>query len=225
MFRRAWRFVAVSTLIAGVVAAGGCAGKRTLTDADRAGLRNLPAIQVVHYATPVPSVETPRTPAAPTGNDIQNSLGGYDPTLDLARRFSGMLSRSAGLKNLRLVRETEPLPPLKDATGFQDRYRNGAVLEVWIEDWGFRPVPADRKNYILSLDAKARLMRMQDGRVLWNTGNCSHAGTGKNSGERIVLADLKSVDNKKALARFRQVMGQVADNCARQLLRDYSRAN
>lgn len=235
MFHHRLRLIAVSALLAGISAAGGCAGNRSLNDADRADLRNQPVIQVLHYVTPPPSVDAPKAnvapqaidklQAAPTGNDIQMNLGGYDPTLDLSRRFSGMLARSAGLKNLRLDRETAPLPRAMDAKGFQTRYKNGAVLEVWIDDWGFRHVPADLKTYTPTFNARARLTRMQDGQVLWNAGRCSYAGTGKNFNDRIVLADLKSKGGKRAQAKFRQVMGQVADHCAQQLLRDYSGTN
>lgn len=227
-----WRFISVSALLAGIYAAGGCAGNRTLTDADRANLRSQPSIQVIRYATPAPSVEAPRSnvtpatnvehPATPAGTGIESNPGGYDPTLDLSRRFSGMLMRRAGLKNLRLEREPAPLPPAKDARSIQSRYKNGAVLEVWIDNWGFRSVPAEVKTYTPTLHARARLTRVQDGKVLWNGGSCTYVNTGKTTSDRIDLAGLKSKDSKKAQAKFRQVMGQVADHCAQQLLRDYS---
>lgn len=235
MFHRPRPLIAVSTLLAGILAAGGCAGNRTLTDADRANLRSQPSIRIIHYATPIPSVEAPkvnvapesstRLLTAPTGNEIQDNLGGYDPTLDLSRRFSGMLTRSAGLRNLRLEREPASLPPAKDARGFQSRYKNGAVLEVWIDHWGFRPVPADVKIYTPTFNARARLTRVQDGQVLWNGGSCHYVNTGKTTSDRIDLANFKSRDDKKARAKFRQVMGQAADYCAQQLLRDYSGTN
>jgi len=233
MLHPVWRLIVVSMLLTGMAAAGGCASRRSLTDADRAELRNQPVIHVVHYATPTPTVQAPKAHVAPytniklhetpTGSEIQENLGGYDPTLDLARRFGGVLTRSAGLKNLRIERDADPLPPLKDAKGFQTRYKNGAVLEVWVERWGFHYVPVDWKTYTLTLSAKARLTRAQDGQVLWSTGSCGYASAGKTFDDRIVLSDLKSNNSKKAQAKFRQAMGQIADNCAQQLLQDYSK--
>lgn len=209
-----------------------CAAKRiALSDADRAGLRSLPAIHVVHYATPLPEVQPPAVNRrrakvslhdAPSGAEIQSNLGHYDPTYEVAQRFAGTLSKRAGLNNLKLSREAAPLPVVKDPASHKERYKNGAVLEVWIDRWGFHYTPIDWKTYTLTLSAKARLSRLEDGRVLWNTGDCGYAGSGAGYDDRIVLADLKSSDSRKAQAKIRQTVARIADECARQLMQDFA---
>lgn len=226
-------YIAVLAVVIGATLLNGCATKKHyLNDTDRAGLRSQPTIAVVHYATPLPEVQAPKAHVAPhtniklhdtpTGAEIQSNLGSYDPTVEVAQRFSTALARSAGLKNLRMEHEAAALPPVKDPKALQGRYKNGVVMEIWIERWGFHYVPVDWKTYTLTLSAKARLTRVADGQVLWNTGDCHYAGTGNNYNDRIVLADLKSSESRKTQAKFKQVMGQIADGCAQQLLQDYA---
>lgn len=227
------RQAAVLAVIVGVTLISGCATrKQFLSDTDRASLRSQPAITVVHYVTPLPEVQAPKAHVAPytnvklhdtpTGAEIQSNLGSYDPTVEVAHKFSTALARSAGLKNLRLERDAAALPPVKDPKALQLRFKSGMVMELWIERWGFHYVPIDWKTYTMTLHAKARLTRIQDGKVIWNTGDCHYAGTGNGYNDRIVLADLKSSESKKAQAKFKQVMGQIADGCAQQLMQDYA---
>ncbi len=207
-----------------------CAPNRIyLSDSDRAGLRNAPAIHVVRYHTPAPEVRTPSAghpadgsglPAVPSGPEIQQDLGSFDPTQEISQRFINSLSRKAGLGNMRLAREATPLPVVADPGIYRDKTRNGLVLEIWVQRWGFHQHPTDIRTYSITLDAGTRLTRTADGRVLWNAGHCSYAGNNPRA-DRIVLAEMRSNDSRKLQARIKQTVARIADECARQLLQGY----
>lgn len=210
-----------------------CASKQVyLDDAERAALRKQPAIHVVHYATPTPEVRPPTASRsyvkvklhdAPNGVEIQSNLGNYDPTLELTNYFTRTLAKSAGLGNLRTDREATPLPVVSDTGIFKDKFKNGSVLEVWIERWGFQFTPIDWKTYSITMRVRSRLTRLEDGKTLWNVGECGYGGSGNTYSERIMLADLKSSESKKVQAKIKQTVTNIAQECARQLLHDYSR--
>lgn len=225
-------FIVIGLFIAALVLSA-CAPKRVyLNDAERAKLRKEPVIHVVHYTTPVPEVEPPTASHSyvtvklhdtPTGGEIQDNMGGYDPTLKVAQSFSSILTKSAGLNNLRMTKETTPLPVVKNPAQFKEKYKDGVLLEVWVDNWGFHFVPMDWKTYFLTLGAKARMTRMENGQLIWTVGECGFAGSGKSYDDRIVLGDLKTSGNKKVQAKIKQTLDRIAVECGNQLLQDYSR--
>lgn len=210
-----------------------CASKQVyLDDAERAALRKQPAIHVVHYATPTPEVRPPSVRRSyvkvklhdtPNGVEIQSNLGNYDPTLEVTNQFTRTLAKSAGLASLRTERDANPLPVVSNTGIFKDRFKNGSVLEVWIERWGFHFTPIDWETYTITMQVRSRLTRLEDGKTLWNVGRCSYGGSGSSYSERIVLTDLKSSEGKKVQAKIKQTVANIANECARQLLGDYSR--
>ncbi len=210
-----------------------CASKQIyLDDPERAALRKQPAIHVVHYVTPTPEVRPPTVSRSyvkvklhdtPNGVEIQSNLGNYDPALEVASQFAKTLAKSAGLGNLRTERAATPLPVVSDAGIFKDKLKNGSVLEIWIERWGFQYTPIDWQTYTITMQVRSRLTRLEDGKTLWNIGRCGYGGSGNTYSERIVLADLKTSESKKVQAKIKQTVSNIAAECARQLLHDYSR--
>ena len=191
-----------------------CASKQIyLDDNERAALRKQPVIHVVHYMTPTPEVRPPtvshsyvkvKLHDAPNGVEIQSNLGNFDPALEVSNQFTKALARSAGLGNLRTEREATPLPAISDTGIFKEKFKSGSVLEVWIERWGFHFTPIDWQTYTVTMQVRSRLTRLEDGKTLWNMGRCSYGGSGNTYGERIVLADLKTSENKKVQAKINQ---------------------
>lgn len=210
-----------------------CATKSIyLNDAERAALRKQPAIHVVHYTTPLPEVRPPsvrrhyvnvKLHDTPTGAEIQSNLGNFDPTLELTQRFVAILSKRAGLANLRTEREAAPLPVLKDLDQYKGKYKNGVVLEVWIPRWGFHFTPIDWKTYSITLSAQARMSRVENGKLIWTVGKCGYGGSGNTYDDRIVLSDLKTSESKKVQAKIKQTVTRIAEACASQLMQDFSR--
>jgi hypothetical protein len=130
-----------------------------------------------------------------------------------------LLGKRYKLKNLQFESSALPLPVAKDPGRFREKYKHGLVLELWVDEWSFSPLPADTKTYQMTLSARSRLARVEDGRVLWSSGRCSlgNNGTGANHRDlRVPGTDLT------ADTRLRKLLAGARDECARQLIRDFS---
>lgn len=217
-----------------IISLSGCSSHNIyMNDATRSDVRNAPTIYMVHYVTPEPRVNPPKVHVAPyanvslhdtpTGAEIQDHLNGFDPTNEVAQRLASTLKTQAGLHNIKPVNTVSPLPVISDPKAYQNQFKDGYVMEVWIDRWAFNYIPMDWKTYGITLSAHTRLSHLEDGRIVWNTGHCFYGGSGMNYQDRIVLADLKSSEKKKAQTKIRQTVDQIADVCARDLLQRYSR--
>ena len=89
----------------------------------------------------------------------------------------------------------------------------------------FNYTPIDWETYSITMRVRARVTRLEDGKTLWNVGECSYGGSGNTYSERIVLSDLKTSESKKVQAKIRQTVTNIAQECSRQLVHDYSRNN
>ncbi|HEY0722050.1 MAG TPA: hypothetical protein VGE50_12440 [Gammaproteobacteria bacterium] len=217
------------------ISLAGCSSHNVyLDDATRSDLRNSPTIYMVHYVTPEPRVNPPRVHVAPyanvalhdtpSGADIQSHLKDFDPADEVAQRFAKTLDTSSGLHNIKQIHEAEPLPVVSDLKTYQNKFKDGYLMEIWIDNWSFNYIPMDWKTYGITLSARARLSHVEDGRIVWNTGHCSYGGSGNNYNDRIILDDLKTAEKKKTQAKIRQTVEHISDECSRELLRRYSRS-
>jgi hypothetical protein len=121
-----------------------------------------------------------------------------------------------------MQKEVTPLPVVKDGGSYKDTLKTGSVLEVWVERYMYAFVPVDWQTYSVLVKGRARITRLDDGKVLWNTGECSSGGSGNNTyGDRLVLSELKTSESKKAQAKIKQTLNAAAQQCARQLVQDY----
>jgi|GEM_PF-2773481 len=189
-----------------------------LTDADRASLARQPAIQVLHYETPLPEIKTGGKDPAPAAFDIRRHAAA-DPAALIAQGFSRLLGKKEKLRNLRLESRHLPRPVAKDVGLYRGQYRRGLVLELWVEEWSFSPLPTNTRTYLMTLGARGRLTRIEDGRVLWSTGRCSVGGSTANNRE-LRLAGTELTGGTK----LRKLLADARDECARQLIRDFSAA-
>jgi hypothetical protein len=195
-----------------LVSACGTQGVR-LSDTDRASLDNQPAIQVLHYSTPLPRIKAGNKSPAPA--DVRRHAAA-DPAALIAQSFSRLLGKRKRLKNLRVESQPLPLPVANETTRYREKYRRGLVLELWVEEWSFSPLPADTRTYWMTLSARSRLARVEDGRVLWSSGRCSLGGNNAGNRElRLAGAELTSG------TRLRKLLVMARDECARQLMRDF----
>ncbi|HJW82523.1 MAG TPA: hypothetical protein VJ396_09815 [Acidiferrobacterales bacterium] len=200
-----------------VVLVSACASPGVrLADADRASLASQPAIQVLHYETPLPGIQKGSKHPPPAAFDVRRHAAA-DPAALIAQGFSRLLGKKLKLKNLRVEARHLPRPVAKDAGIYREQYRRGLVLELWVEEWSFSPLPADTRTYLMTLNARSRLARVEDGRVLWSTGRCGVGGN--NAGNRDMrLAGTELTGG----TRLRKLLAAARDECARQLLRDFS---
>jgi len=187
-----------------------------LSDADRASLDKQPAIQVLHYETPLPEIRTGSKRPPPAAFDVRQHAAA-DPAALIAQGFSRLLDKKEKVKGLHVETRHLPRPVAADASFYRGQYRHGLVLELWVDEWSFSPLPADTKIYLMTLNARSRLARVEDGRVLWSTGRCSVGGNyASNRDMRLEGTELTS------RTRLRKLLVAARDECARQLLRDFS---
>lgn len=190
-----------------------------LSDSERADLKNQPAISVLHYQTPLPTVQAGGRTAPPSAAAVRKHAG-VDPALLIAQGFSRMLGKRDKLKNLQVETRYLNLPVADNARSFRTLYPHGLVLELWVDDWTFNPLPADSRTWLMTLGLQSRLSRIDDGQILWSTGRCAVGGhTAKNRDWRLAQAELTSG------ARLRKLLAMARDECARQLMRDLESRN
>jgi hypothetical protein len=186
-----------------------------LSDADRASLANQPAIQVLHYETPLPAIKTGGKNPPPAAFDVRKHAAA-DPAALIAQGFSRLLGKKMKVKNLRVDPRHLPLPVAKDASRYREKYRHGLVLELWVDEWSFSPLPADTRIYLMTLSARSRLAHVEDGRVLWSTGRCGVGGNNASNRDlRLTGTDLTGG------TKLRKLLAMARDECARQLMRDF----
>jgi hypothetical protein len=202
---------ALATMLCSLlVSACGTQGVR-LSDADRASLNGQPKIHVLHYQTPLPDIKTGGKNPPPAAANIRKHAAA-DPAALIAQSFGQLLGKKEKLNNLQVESRHLPLPVAKDAGIYREKYRRDLVLELWVDEWSFRPLPADTKVYLMTLNARSRLARVEDGRVLWSTGRCS---VGSNRDMRLAGTELTGG------TKLRKLLAGARDECARQLLRDF----
>ena len=190
-----------------------------LPDADRAQLHKQPAIQVLHYETPLPGINNGGKNSPPAAFEIRKHAAA-DPAALIAQSFSRLLGKKEKLKNLHVEQRHLPQPVAKDASFHREQYRRGLILELWVDEWSFSPWPADTKTYLMTLTARSRLARADDGRVFWSTGRCSVGGNNaSNRDMRLAGTDLAGG------TRLRKLLAAARDECARQLMRDFEVRN
>ena len=197
-------------LVAGALLCACVQGVR-LSDDDRAHLAGQPAIHVLHYETPLPRIKA-GDGAAPAA---VRRHAAADPAALIAQGFSRLLGKKEKLKNLRVEARTLPRPVANDASRYRDKYRRGLVLELWVNEWSFAPLPADAKTHAMTLGVRSRLARVEDGRVLWSTGGCNVDGNHSNRELRLAGTELTSG------TKLRKLLAAARDECARQLVRNF----
>jgi hypothetical protein len=187
-------------------------GGKRLNDTERAYLKDASAIHVFHYDTALPQIRS-ADKKAPTPAAVRKVLAA-DPAAQIAGQFARVLARQERLRNVQTPR---PLtrPVSTNPREFRDKLRDGLVLELWVDDWQFSPVPAEPKNHVMTLTTHARLTRLTDGKLLWRAEGCRLANGARSV--KLAAADLTQP------VRLRKALTAARDECAQQLLRDFTR--
>ena len=192
----------------------GCAHDVRLSDADRAQLDDAARIHVLPYETPLPRLKVAGRNPPPAPAEIRRHAAA-DPATLVAQGFVSLIAKKEKLRNLHLENR-RPRPVAKSATDYGKQHWRGLALDVWVDDWAFEELAGEPDHYSMRLTARARLARIDDGRVLWSTGRCSVGGTSREL--RLSKAELVRG------MRLRKLLAYTREECARQLFRDFSAA-
>ena len=194
-----------------------CAHTVSLATADRTALKKQPTIQVLHYQTGLPTVNTTTGTPAPTAPEVRRAAGA-DPAALVASSLSRLIEKKQKLHNLHL--DSSPLPPpvVRNTTALKPKVRRGLALELWVDDWMFERVAGAPGQLAMQFEGHARLTNPDNGRVLWVAEPCRIAGA-RNHDYRISARDLA------ANIKLRKLLATARDDCARQLMRDFDRVS
>lgn len=195
----------------GLLWLAGCAHHVPLADSERARLAKEPVIHVAHYPAPAPAVKAIGKGATPTPATLAANAG-TDPAAQLSQGLARLIGKKQRLRNLQVEKGALPLPVARDASAHQGRFRRGLVLETWVEGWSFEPAKGGG-DYQLTMRARSRLARVDDGQVLWLSRGCRVGNDSHNT--RLAARDLGNA------ARVRRAAGAARDECVRQLVRDF----
>jgi hypothetical protein len=207
----AWRRPVAALL--GLLLAAGCAHRNVPLDAgDRAQLAREPVVHVLHYPSPAPVVKAAGKAAVPTPVAVERSAGG-DPAGQMAQGLARLIGKKQRLRNLKVEKQPLPRPVVEDVSRHKARFRHGLALETWVDDWSLEPARNGSGDYLVTLQGRARLARIDDGRVLWLSKTCRVGNDSHNT--RVTARDLTNA------TRVRRAALAARDECVRQLARDF----
>lgn len=203
----------IPTVLVGLGLLAACSHGVRLSDAERGNLRREPAIYVLHYETALPAIKPDGKTKLPGPPELRRAAGA-EPAALIATNLSRLLGKKEKLNNLQLEAKHLPRPVAKTALNHKPKYRRGLALELWVDTWSFEPVAGGPGQYTMQFDARARLSRIEDGQVLWSSGQCRVGGASSRD-YRLPAADL---DNT---VRLRKLLASARNECVRQLARDF----
>jgi hypothetical protein len=207
-------FVTVSLLT-------GCGGlqKVQLTEGERAGLKNYPGIRAVHREPPVLTVTTAGRVLLDdltlgTAGGVKNLAKLFaitDPAIAVKESLVLTMEKDAGFKKLAIM----PQPLARESPDtfevVKAAYKSGVVLDVMTLNWGGMYFPTDWTHYRLGYLAQARLVRLEDGKVLWS-GWCNYSSD-QDGGPSPSMDELNA--NNGAL--IKKIYAEAGKRCSRQL--------
>lgn len=200
----------------------GCATTVSLTDAERAGLKTSPApIQTLLYTSMGSNglmITTPKTAMAfagtgfvaiKNGKEWSEANGIPHPMLAVRDRLESSLKTELGVYNFKNL--TDTVDASNDAPEkLKARFGNGLLLDFS----GVYQViyyVADMSHYHMYYNARARLVHLDDDKVMWQ-GNCRLDIEDPNN--RPTIDDLQA----DRAARLKEWLARGANDCSNQLV-------
>ncbi len=179
--KRCWALLSVTILFLGCATGGGVAPNRS--EISRLKDSGVAEVRAVTYA-PAPFVLASAGKVAAgslfgivggavaansmtkAGQEMIATLGVTDPAVDVRDRLAKKLESDFGLASkVETAPASDALPELKKA------FTDGAVLDTRTMGWQLIYYPGDWGHHYLIYGGRARLLRMSDGKVLWE-GKC-----------------------------------------------------
>jgi hypothetical protein len=211
-------------LIALIAAAtfSGCAANPPvqLNSADRAALKEAPAIHVVRYHSVGLHLTTPKdvvgaglfasatgSAELPSGYELERAYKFPNASEVLSNQLVQKLKAEGRLANLRVESAPLPLPWMEDVAHYRNKYPGALVLEIEAMH-GAHYQAMNWKTYNYSMFSKVRLIRVADGKILWQ--DLCNAG-----GDDLTL-DVSEFEANSG-ARLKQLIPKAGDRCSRVL--------
>jgi hypothetical protein len=197
---------------------------------EMARLKSEPEIRVVTYQPPRFLFQMPGGPFGAGASGMFNpAIGGFvggmagDPRSQVFAIDSPLEDPATQVRNIfikgvanqldvaRLIQAGEP-PPDDDAQTLQKKFGGGIVLDFKTDTWGVLSGPMITAPYQLVYMGRSRLLRLSDGRVLWQA-QCRYDG--RDPGANL---DQFKVNSTPVL---KEKFAEAAESCAKQLLAQF----
>ncbi len=221
--------------------------KIPLTDSDRMEAKKAPSIKLIHYY-PIPMhMATPNDALVSSGKykwvggedagwyseggnywDYLNEKYSFpEPIAVIKARFMESLKKQGGFGNLVDVKEGH-FPYMVDGyaapeevvmDNYREKYGVGLVLEIRMNQYQLNYLPAQWSVYSLTNSVKGRLIRLSDGKILWQ-------GFGGATGykDKTLRYNMKKMDKKEA-NRLAAGIQSSSEQCADQLVSQFMGMN
>lgn len=221
----------------------GCASQYVLDSEEvRSQVKSAPKVRVIHYISLPMSMTTPNDtlPAGGGGRDAVRSVAGNaegtaiwnrldrryrfpDPGPIIKARFIKGLRNEAGLDNLApdgmphfpYLRNGSTAPDEYVLAQYKKKYGNGLLMEIRMTGYQLHYLPEDLNRYSLSIQARTRLIRLDDSKIVWR-GVCVAGGSGDRT-LRFNMTGIRPKEARRLQAGIRRASGQ----CAEQLVGQY----
>ena len=220
----------IAPLFAAMAVLAGCAGLPDIRMADdeKARLKNYPGIRAVHHEAPPLTITTVGRVllsdiSLGTAGGVKNlatHFGIPDPAVSIKASLVQTLERDAGFK--KLADMTQPLPwnpEFRKLDMLQSKYKGGTVLDVMTINWSGMYFASNWARYHLGYVVQARLVRLDDGKELWNT-YCNY-NSEKNGGYNPNMDELAA--NNGAL--LKKIYADAAKYCGAQVINHFMNRN
>ncbi len=224
MFERYFAIRLVLTVIIVSVLAG-CGGlqKIRLDEGDKANLKNYPGIRAVHHEAPQLTITTAGRVllneitlyTAGGVKDLAKHFSVPDPAVAVKESLAQAMEQQAGFKKLALMPQPLPREAFDSFETVKTAYKSGVVLDVITINWSGMYFATDWTHYRLGYLAQGRLVRLEDGKVLWS-GFCNY-NSETDGGFNPSMDDLFA--NNGAL--LKKIYADAGKRCGDQLIRQF----
>lgn len=194
-----------------------------MSRSDMQSLQAVPKIIAIHNGPIGPAVSTPGGVLASsftfglaqgqTGAEIMTQYGMKDPIVEVENQFLSDVMKQANFHNLYVQKQIVPYDQ-RDVEDLQKRFKTGYYLQFIPGQWSVIYYVSSWSHYQMYYGAQARLVHLEDGKVLWSD-TCSAP---RDEGDKAPTMDeLKA--NKAEL--FKQWTSKSASECAAQLVKKF----
>ena len=216
--------IASSLVLILIMLVQGCATPSAkLSSQDRADLKKLDVIKVVHLQTGWPSLNTAVGVVASNltfglsddwseGQKLVKKFEIEDPNQMVKADFLRQI-KAANVANF--VNDTQPIAyDEREMDKMKARYGNGVVLKFSPAIWQIWYYPFNWARYQMWFGSYAELVRLEDSKVLWNAG----CRADQKDSETAPTLDELTADNSTVLKKW---VKDSTEKCARQLVNDF----
>ena len=218
-------FFTISSIIV-VLLLQGCATQNVkLNDQDRSHLKSLKSVYAFHVKSGWPTLKTPLGVLASDltfglsedwteGQKLVTKFKIKDPSRTLTHKFIRQVNHKKKSANFKAVKNPLSYDDI-EPEAMTKKYKKGVVLQVLPGTWQIWYYPFSWGKYQMWYRASARLIRLEDSKILWSAACKANQDHDSNSAPTL---DELTADNSQVLKTW---VNKSTSECAKQLSNDF----